>query len=262
MTLDFTGFKDEAAKLLNVNLDGYKLKRVKRRTESLMRRYDIDDYDQCLRKLKNDVEFRAAYLDHFTINTSEFFRNPKSFSHLREKILPQLFANFSERIKIWSAPCSNGCEPYTIAIILTEMGIDSSRYSILASDLDPEILQVAKEGVYGTNSLKSVPSEIMEKYFTPLDQDKDKFQLSSEIMSKVKFEEKDLINDRFSSGWHLILSRNFFIYLTKELKAQLTQKFVDVLKPEGYFFLGNTEFIFNPGKYNLDKTHFSFYQKG
>ncbi|MGM0413798.1 MAG: CheR family methyltransferase [Bacillota bacterium] len=258
--MDFESFKDEAANLLNINFDGYKLKRVQRRTDSLMRRHNVNDYQECINKLKKDNSFKDAYLNHFTINTSEFFRNPKSFDYLKGEVLPNLINKNNRKIKIWSAPCSNGSEPYTIAIILNELGISESNFEILASDLDKEILQTAKNGQYSSNSLKNVPDNIMDKYFNPVPGEKDLYQLAKKIKRKVKFEKKDLINDSYSSGWDLILSRNFFIYLTKEQKDILTEKFTKNLKNEGYLFLGNTEFIFNPGKFNLNKIHLSFYQ--
>lgn len=80
-------------------------------------------------------------------------------------------------------------------------------------------------------------------------------------MDKVNFEYKDLIKEPYEKGWDLILSRNFFIYLTTEIKEMLTHKFVQVLKPGGYLFLGNTEFIFTPEKFGLQKVYSSFYQK-
>ncbi len=258
--MDFMEFKDEAAELLNLNLDGYKLKRVERRTKSLMRRHDIDDFDECLKKLERDSEFRAAYLNHFTINTSEFYRNPDSFEYLEEKILPELLEEHGS-INIWSAPCSNGSEPYTLAIILNEMGVKKRNYSILASDIDPGILETAAEGIYPEKALKNVPDELVDKYFNPVSDGRDSYQLSKKIRNEVEFKKTDLINSSFKNDWHLILSRNFFIYLTKELKQELTQKFVDVLNPGCYLFLGNTEFIFNPKKFNLEKVQMSFYQK-
>lgn len=257
--MTFNQFKDKASKILNINLAGYKLKRVKRRTDSLMRRHNVEDYEECLDLLKNDPEFKAAYLNHFTINTSEFFRNPKNFEYLKKEVFPELFEK-KQKVKIWSAPCSNGSEPYTIAIILNEMGIKESRYKILASDLDPQILEFAKNGLYNNNSLKNVSDKLLNKYFNKLPR-KDKYQLSDNIIKKVKFEKMDLINDRYKKNWDLILSRNFFIYLTKEIKDKLTKRFVTSLKPEGYLFLGNTEFIFNPDKYNLSKEYLSFYKK-
>ncbi len=261
MTLTFNEFKDSAAKLLNLNLDGYKIKRVKRRTDSLMRRHSIKNYDECLDLIQNDPEFKAAYLDHFTINTSEFFRNPKNFTHLQETILPEIFEKNEEKVNIWSAPCSNGSEPYTLAIILEEIKIPGSRYNILASDIDPDILNTAKKGIYGSNSLKNVPDHILRKYFTTKTGQDNKYKINNKIINKVKFEKTDLINDRYQTNWDIILSRNFFIYLTKELKDNLTEKFVKALKTDGYLFLGNTEFIFNPEKFGLNKESLSFYRK-
>lgn len=89
--MKFTEFKDQAKKILNIDLDGYKLDRVERRTKSLMRRYQVKDYEQCIELIKNDGEFKDAYLNHFTINTSEFFRNPENFEFLQSDVLPKLF---------------------------------------------------------------------------------------------------------------------------------------------------------------------------
>ena len=257
--MDFTEFKDKASDILNIKLSSYKIKRVKRRTNSLMRRHDVEDYEECLNLLENDPEFKAAYLNHFTINTSEFFRNPATFEYLKEDILPTLLEK-ENKINIWSAPCSNGSEPYTISIILHELDIKKSRYNILASDLDKTIIQTAKNGCYGNSSLKNVPDDLLEKYFKKLP-GKDKYQLNKEILNDVNFEKKDLINDKFQKDWDLILSRNFFIYLTKDVKKELTEKFISVLKKGGYFFLGNTEFLFNPGSFGLNKEYLSFYRK-
>jgi chemotaxis protein methyltransferase CheR len=257
--MTFDQFKDEASKILNLNLAGYKLKRVKRRTDSLMRRQNVKDYKECLKLLEKDPEFKSTYLNHFTINTSEFFRNPKNFKFLKENILPQLFDK-KQKVRIWSAPCSNGSEPYTIAIILNEMGIKSSRYKILASDLDPQIIEFAKTGIYNNNSLKNVSDKLITKYFKKIPQE-NKYQLTNKIINKVDFKKMDLINDNYQKNWDIILSRNFFIYLTKSIKDKLTKEFVSALKPDGYFFLGNTEFIFNPEKYSLKKEHLSFYKK-
>lgn len=258
MPITFNNFKDIASDILNINLSGYKLKRVQRRTESLMRRHNIADYDECLRLLKDDPSFKEAYLSHFTINTSEFYRNPENFKYLEDKLLPEIFKNNSS-VKIWSAPCSNGSEPYTLALILSESNY--KKYQILASDLDTDILNTAKTGVYSPNSLENIPTEVFNKYFT-LDQNSNKkYILSGKIKNQVNFEQMDLINDPFLKDWHLILSRNFFIYLTNEIKDMLCHKFSSVLKPGGYLFLGNTEFIFNPQKYGLEKVYSSFYRK-
>ena len=258
---EFQAFKQQASEILNLDLAGYKEKRIERRTKSLMKRYDIEDFKSCANKLQEDIKFREAYLNHFTINTSEFFRNPKTYVYLKEVILPKLLKG-NKKVKIWSAPCSNGAEPYTIAIILAEMGISETRFKIIGSDLDPEILTTAKNGIYSTSAIKNVPKDILNKYFLKKDSNFKRYQLSSNIINKVTFEQKDLINGEFKEkGWDLIISRNFFIYLTKEYKEFMVEKFINVLKENRYFFIGSTEFIFGSEKFNLQKEKLSFYKK-
>jgi chemotaxis protein methyltransferase CheR len=224
-----------------------------------MRRHDVDNFNECIDLIKNDEVFREAYLNHFTINTSEFFRNPESFKFLENDIFPELVEK-KRKIRIWSAPCSNGCEPYTLAIILKELGIASNQFEIYASDLDPAILDQARNGVYRENSLKNVSNKLMQKYFKPHSEKDNFYVLDPGIRRLVNFEEKDLINGRFNRNWDLILSRNFFIYLTKDMKDQLIKKFLSVLNTDSYFFLGNTEYIFSAEKYNLDKIYQSIYK--
>ncbi len=260
MTLSFDQFTEQAIKVINIDLKGYKIKRVQRRTDSIMRRYDVANYEECLTLLKNDPKFKEAYLDHFTINTSEFYRNPQNFKYLEENIFPELFKQ-SKRIKIWSAPCSNGSEPYTLAIILKNLNYNKNQYKILASDIDLNILEDAKNALYNPNSVQNVPDIILERYFNRVSETPIRYKLNEEIINKVIFEQKNLINDSYTKGWDLILSRNFFIYLTSNIKEMLTHKFTEALNPGGYLFLGNTEFIFNPGNFGLEKVYSSFYRK-
>ncbi len=103
-----------------------------------------------------------------TINTSEFFRNPMNYKHLQEVLFPKIFAE-KQKVKIWSAASSNGCEVYTVSIILKELGISPNRYELKATDIDPSIIEEAKEGLYSTNCLKRVPKDILNKYFTKKD---------------------------------------------------------------------------------------------
>ena len=253
----FEDFKDKVSRLINIDLSSYKEKRVERRSKNLMRKYNIDDYDQYINKIKNDRDFNREFIEHMMINTSEFFRNPENYEFLQKEILPKLFKN-NNKVKIWSAASSNGCEAYTLAIILTEMGIKPNQYQLKATDIDPGILKEAKEGKYKENALKNVDDKLIQKYFTKEDK---YYQISSEIKNKVHFSKLNLLEDNYDSNINLILCRNVFIYFTKPVKDRLTQKLSDALSKDGILFLGNTEYLLQPSKFNLNKIHTSFYQK-
>lgn len=256
--MTFDDFSIQASRVLQLDLGSYKSKRVERRVESLMRRRGIPDYEACLQLLKNDANFRADFLNHFTINTSEFFRNPQNFVTIEKEIFPRLFAT-GERVKIWSAPCSNGCEPYSLAIIMDELGVKPHQYELMAIDIDPDILESARRGVYNSGALKNVSPQRLQRYFTQIGPDA--WAIDEKVKQMVTIKQFDLLKDSFTKNWDMILCRNLFIYFTQDVKDLLTHKFVDVLKPGGILFLGNTEFIFDTEKFGLKKVVSSFYQK-
>ena len=133
------------------------------------------------------------------------------------------------------------------------------QYEILGVDLDPQILNDARKGIYNASAIKNLSSTRKNKYFEKIDDNT--YALSERIKKMVTFKEFDLIKDTYSKNWDFILSRNFFIYLTQDGKSELTHKFVDSLRTNGILFLGNTEFIFEPEKFGLRKIVSSFYEK-
>src|SRR6056297_1871590 len=145
--MNFESFIKQASQKIEIDLSSYKQKRVKRRTNNLMKKHNLADYQDCYNKLADDIDFRRKFLEHMTINTTEFFRNQDNYQYLQQEILPDLFAKH-DKIKIWSAASSIGCEAYTVAIILDQLGIDSHRYQITATDIDPTALATARKGEY------------------------------------------------------------------------------------------------------------------
>ena len=159
---------------------------------------------------------------------------------LRDEILPELIGP-KRRVKVWSAACSTGEEPYTLAMILDTMGIlkDSS---ITASDLDEGALAKAKEGRYMERSLKDVPKETASRYFK---QDGLVYRIDDKLKSSIKFMKQNLLLDPFDDGYDLIVCRNVMIYFTEEAKNLLYHKFAASLRPGGILFVGSTEQIFS-----------------
>lgn len=223
-----------------------------RRILQWMARHRIGDWKGLLQRLKVDDEFRKAFQEYLTINTSQFFRDIKVFETIKTDILPELNRN----PKIWSAACSIGAEPYSIAILLLEQGFSFS--PIFATDINEVVLAKAKKGIFMSNQISGVPASVLGKYFIRRD---DKYQIVDEVKRKVEFKQHNLLVDEFGTDYDLILCRNVFIYFKNETQAMLTERFVDALKDGGFFIVGSAEQIMNPASYNLVRKGYCIYQK-
>ena len=207
-----------------------------RRIHSLMSFWGIADYQECLSVLKTDPRRYQEFVKKLTINVSEFFRNPDRFIELWEKVFPELLQR-PGRLKIWSAGCSNGAEPYSVAIILQELkALD--RATILATDIDQVVLEKAKLGVYLQNEVKSLPPELLGKYFR---KERELFHFDDGLKKQVRFEKHNLLQDPYPKEMDLIICRNVVIYFTEEAKNQLYIGFNHSLRHNGYFLAGGTE---------------------
>ena len=220
MPLSYEEFKEQASLLCGIDLSLYKSQQLDRRIKSLMNLWQVKDYDEYLQVLKTDPQRFQIFLKKLTINVSEFFRNPECYFYLWEKVIPELLQK-NPNPKIWSAGCATGAEPYSVAIILKEL---QALYSaeILATDVDGQVLKRAREGVYGLNEVKSLPQELLERYFR---EEKGYYHLSPEIKKRVNFQRHNLLLDPFPTGLDLILCRNVVIYFAEEAKSDLYQSF-------------------------------------
>lgn len=237
---DWELFKQKFKAKSGIDLNLYKANQMMRRIGNLMARHGAKSYVEFFQKIENDKKMFSDFVEYLTINVTEFFRTPDKFSELEAKVLPDLLKK-NPRLHIWSAGCSIGAEPYSLAMILKEM-TPSTRHRILASDLDVEILAKAKQGIYTENELKSISKSRKTNYFTSAN---GKYAVSPEIKSCVEFQRHNLLLDRFETGFDLILCRNVVIYFTEEAKDQLYRRFFEALKPGGVLFVGGTEAILN-----------------
>ena len=181
------------------------------------------------------------FIEYLTINVSEFFRTPEKFGKLETDVIPDLLKR-SSKLNIWSAGCSIGAEPYSLAIIMKEM-TPGTRHRILASDLDIEILAKAKRGVYTADEIKSMAPERRRKYFDVVDGDH--YAVKQEIKSMIEFKRHNLLQDKFETGFDLILCRNVVIYSRMRQRSSSIAHFFEALKPGGILFVGATESILN-----------------
>lgn len=257
MAYTFEEFVGELSSLLGMNFKSYKQQRMERRTLSFLRRRGHNDLKELMEGLKKDNNLRENFINHVTINTSEFFRNPNSFTFLQKNVLPQLIKEKTP-LKIWSAACSDGCEPYTLALILHDLNVYPRQYSIMATDIDTDIINRARKGQYPFKALRNVPKHLLKEHFQ---EKNDLYHLDSRVKSTIDFKQHNLLKDTFTNAFDLILCRNFFIYLERVHKEEIIRKFVKSLRKRGILFLGNTEFIVNPQEFSLTKIGAAFYRK-
>ncbi|MEA4826385.1 CheR family methyltransferase [Clostridium sp. JNZ J1-5] len=254
--MELEDFKKWVLKEFKIDLSAYKSNQLHRRILSLMSRVGVNSVDEYVELLKKDENQRMKFLDFITINVTEFFRNPEIFEELRKKIESELMVK-ENNLKIWSAACSIGAEPYSIAMILDNLKI-KGRHSILATDIDNTILERAKKGEYVNGEVKNVKSEYLQKYFNKVN---DKYIIDSKIKNMVTFKKHDLILDKYESGFDLIVCRNVVIYFNQDVKNEIYKKFSDSLKKGGLLFVGATESIYNYKDYGFEKASTFIYKK-
>ncbi|MBD5588089.1 protein-glutamate O-methyltransferase CheR [Clostridium botulinum] len=255
--MDLEYFEEWVLKDFGINLKAYKQNQLQRRILSLMSRVGVNSVEEYINLLKRDKDQRIKFLDFITINVSEFFRNPEIFDELEKKIKTELLNNTSGSLKIWSAACSIGAEPYSLSIIMDELS-PSKKHKIIATDLDMTILQRAKEGIYAQAEIKNVKKERLEKYFT---KEGEKYKIKSSIKNVVTFKKHDLILDNYEKDFDIIVCRNVVIYFNQDIKDNIYKKFSESLKKGGLLFVGATESIYNYKDYGFEKVSTFIYRK-
>ena len=163
MVYDYEYFKKEVFALTSIDLNAYKEKQMKRRIDTLITKNGITGYDKYVQALKADKALFEEFVNYITINVSEFYRNPDQWKMLDETIIPELIKRFGKNLKIWSAACSTGDEPYSLVMALSRH-IPLSQIKIIATDLDKQVIAKAKVGLYGEKSIVSVPEDLKKKY--------------------------------------------------------------------------------------------------
>lgn len=254
--MDLKDFEKWALREFNIDLSAYKSNQLHRRILSLMNRVGVKSVDDYVELLRKDNNQKQKFLDFITINVTEFFRNPEIFNDLKEKIETDLIKR-EKNLKIWSAACSIGAEPYSIAMILDNLMIRGN-HRILATDLDSNILERAKKGEYVSSEIKNVKEEYLKKYFTKID---DKYTISSKIKNMVTFKKHDLILDSYEKNFDLVVCRNVVIYFNQDVKNAIYKKISASLKKGGLLFVGATESIYNYKEYGFEKASTFIYKK-
>ncbi|MBO6207797.1 MAG: protein-glutamate O-methyltransferase CheR [Lachnospiraceae bacterium] len=275
---DYEYLKKQILGITKVDLNAYKEAQMKRRIDQLITKKGLKDYPSYINLLKTDREALEEFLNHFTINVSEFYRNPDQWEFMDKTVIPLLIQRFGKNLKIWSAACSTGDEPYSLVMALSKY-IPIQQVRIYATDIDKTILAKAKRGIYDEKSLAGVPKEFRDKYFRKLtgkDMDavevigesdpvaalKTAYAVSDEIKSRVTFRQANLLEAKdYPKDYHMIVCRNVLIYFTEEAKDEVFRRFHDTLLHEGILFIGSTEQITGYQDMHYGRKNSFFYER-
>ena len=254
---DYEWFKSGFLSMSGIDLNSYKEGQMKRRIDNFLKKHQVDDYNTFLSLLKQDTEIYDSFITYLTINVSEFYRNPDQWEILDKTIIPDLIKKFGRNLKIWSAACSTGDEPYSLVMALSRH-IPLNQIKIVATDLDKQVIAKAKVGLYSEKSIASVPADFKQKYFTQVGPS---YKIADEIKARVEFKEHNLLKDTYPTDCHMIVCRNVLIYFTEEAKDEVFRKFYKSIANGGYLFIGSTEQIMNYREIGFDRNGSFFYIK-
>ena len=257
MAMDYEGFKKSVYDLTKIDLSSYKEKQMKRRIDTLIAKNKIAGYDDYLKAIRADRDLFEGFVNYLTINVSEFYRNPEQWEILDKEVFPNLISKYGKNLKIWSAACSTGDEPYSLVMALSRH-LPLNNIKIIATDIDKQVIAKAKVGLYSEKSIANVPKDLKDKYFSKIGMS---YQISDAVKNRVEFKQHNLLKDTYPSDCHLIVCRNVLIYFTEEAKQDIYKMFNQALTSRGLLFIGSTEQIMNYKELNYDRYKSFFYQK-
>ena len=239
----FEALKELLVREKGFDLEAYKERCVLRRIYLKVRSKGYSDLGSYYRKLRRDGEELTRLLQYLTINVTEFFRNPAAFEYLERKILPELMVRHSNHggFSIWSAGCSSGEEPYSLAIILLRIARRhrlQTPFNIYATDVDKAVLERGREGIYSRETLKNLRDDDLEEFFI---EENDSFRVCDDLRKHVTFRVGDVLKDRPAGRQSLIVCRNLLIYFSRENQEKVITGFSRSLYRGGYLMLGKAE---------------------
>lgn len=256
---DFVSFKEKIYSESGIHFSDINRPILESRIKERLKLKNIKtprEYFDLVSKDKNEME---TLLDSVTTNLTKFFRNEPQFEALKNFVFPEIIERKKKKddkkIKIWSAGCSTGEEPYTILMILLDLIPDykSWKIQILASDISLKSLFVAKEGFYVKERVENIEKSYLERYFDPA---VDGVKIKQFLKDLVRFDYHNLKFDNGERDIDVIFCRNVIIYFDRVAQIEVIKRFFVCLDGEGYLFIGHSESLFGM------QTGFNFHKCG
>ena len=259
--LGYANLTEAVRVLLRLDLSKYKRPQVWRRVAGFAVARGHRDVGDLVAACRLDPVLREAFRDMLTINVSEFFRNPDAWGMLQARFIPSIVAagrwSGGAPLRVWSAGCSYGYEPYSLAMQLIEERV-SVRAAILATDVDEPILARAQMSSYDEAQMAGVSTTRRERFFRLSAAG---WEARPQLRAMVTWGVHDLLRDPVAGPFDLIACRNVAIYFTEAAKADLYRGFAAGLSPHGILFVGATESIPGPGRFGLESAAPGFYRR-
>lgn len=249
---DFARFCGFVYERCGITLNDNKRDLVHSRLAKRLRALSLSSYDEyfdLLYKERDNQGEIVNLLDAISTNVTYFFREDKHFTFLVNKVIPELGGGSlgsGKRIRLWSAGCSTGEEPYSLAITFSEnLHLPEWDFRILATDLSTNVLRHARQGIYEADRLRNVSDSLRRKYFTA-GRDGSRFRVSEQLATFIKFARLNLMHEfPFKGRFDCIFCRNVMIYFDRPTQEKLVQKFSRFLNPGGYLMIGHSESLTN-----------------
>lgn len=246
---DFSALAKLVYEKSGIVLGDHKKNMVYARLAKRLRTLQFTTFSQYLELLKNssDETEIEQLINAITTNLTRFFREDHHFNHVKDVLIPELVKNNNKRIRMWSAACASGPEPYSLAMTAHDAlpSPESYNLKILATDLDTKMLETASNAEYASGIHKDIPVALRNKYTTVSD-NRNTFSIKSNIRKLISFNRLNLMKDwPFKGGFDVIFCRNVLIYFSNEDKKRITNQLIEKLRIGGYLYMGHAESIMN-----------------
>ncbi|MDY2844379.1 MAG: protein-glutamate O-methyltransferase CheR [Treponema sp.] len=234
------------------------------RLKEKLREKQLDSVEEYYRLIRSNKEEMKTMLDSVTTNLTRFFRNQPHFDALVNYVIPHILEckkkTGDTTVRIWSAGCSTGEEPYTIAMILADILPPPYKFQITASDISLKSLMVGQQGFYPDARVAGIPEKYLQRFFTKVDKG---YQVKRELMNTIKFDYHNLRNDSGARNLDVVFCRNVLIYFDEAAQKATIDRFWDSMGPHSYLFIGHSESLFGMDtKFEFLKTQWAcLYQK-
>lgn len=239
---EFAQFRELIYRIAGISMSPAKKQLVSSRLAKQLRYHNFTSYGDYFRLITSPhgkAELQVA-VDALTTNETHFFREPKHFDFLRNRIIPERRAG--RGLRIWSAACSSGEEPYSIAMVLDEL-LGKEPWEVVASDISTHILDKARNGLYPAGRIPEIPKQYLSRYcLKGIDEHHGTMLIEPSLRERVRFMQHNLLEIPAKLGeFDVIFLRNVMIYFDQDTKRQVMSRLLPLLRPGGYFLIGHSE---------------------